>query len=627
MLSQTESGQAHSGYVKKKMLKKKKAPGKNTASKLGGEELKAKSSASFFADLEKQKPKRVVAKGIMVGRQLSKKKGGKKKSKSDSSSSTLSEYTNTSGDSERVALVLNGGPLVKKREDALAIKPGLIEAPLDDYITEAKRLVEQEDARIRNTPVSNPGAEWDPNADGEGDENDVSADADMMMMMPPPPISQSMLQLRRTDSTFHPAEVSLARSMGYGDQQESYTYFEPSPVPPNLEHLHVSQQNASKHARTPLSSIETSPNLAASAATAHEIARMHVNCVHKAFHKEQIVDKNHQIQELKAELAAVLNKHHARQEEKEALCRQLDKAREDISTISSMSLLSPVRETDRLQSRESLTRSQVPGNPQFSRMFSADKMEARKNVRQNKVDHSSAVVPACLPSFTHSSPSSPSASTSSRKLNKLHATTGPLELYASNGKRSPRMRSPIASGETIASPKRSRARTPPLVRRSAKSVGGRVIVSDPAAGNHGHSSSRVENEGKQRARASSNAGGEQRSPVSSGSLSARRAAHSKSKDAEFDKTKISRAQTKDKAIINMLVNWHDQSNKTSEVQKKSQDTETSISSEECVICCEQKRSVVFLPCAHLCSCLSCSSKVTKCPICRVKVIKSVRVYL
>jgi len=41
--------------------------------------------------------------------------------------------------------------------------------------------------------------------------------------------------------------------------------------------------------------------------------------------------------------------------------------------------------------------------------------------------------------------------------------------------------------------------------------------------------------------------------------------------------------------------------------------------EECLICCEAKKSVVFYPCGHYYTCGECSSKVDRCPICREEV--------
>jgi hypothetical protein len=41
----------------------------------------------------------------------------------------------------------------------------------------------------------------------------------------------------------------------------------------------------------------------------------------------------------------------------------------------------------------------------------------------------------------------------------------------------------------------------------------------------------------------------------------------------------------------------------------------------CAICLDKENNILFLPCAHLCCCSTCgeNKKVTKCPLCRVKI--------
>lgn len=53
---------------------------------------------------------------------------------------------------------------------------------------------------------------------------------------------------------------------------------------------------------------------------------------------------------------------------------------------------------------------------------------------------------------------------------------------------------------------------------------------------------------------------------------------------------------------------------------------------ECVVCYELGRSVVFLPCAHICVCLLCAERITQdatgnCPVCRCLITSFVRVFL
>ena len=48
----------------------------------------------------------------------------------------------------------------------------------------------------------------------------------------------------------------------------------------------------------------------------------------------------------------------------------------------------------------------------------------------------------------------------------------------------------------------------------------------------------------------------------------------------------------------------------------------------CVICQEKEKSVVLLPCRHMCSCDNCSdgSKIQCCPLCRHPIAHKISVY-
>lgn len=53
--------------------------------------------------------------------------------------------------------------------------------------------------------------------------------------------------------------------------------------------------------------------------------------------------------------------------------------------------------------------------------------------------------------------------------------------------------------------------------------------------------------------------------------------------------------------------------------------------EQCSICCENKRDYLYLPCRHITNCWKCANNILndtkKCPICREKIEKSMRVFL
>ncbi|XP_062571408.1 baculoviral IAP repeat-containing protein 7-like [Saccostrea cucullata] len=45
----------------------------------------------------------------------------------------------------------------------------------------------------------------------------------------------------------------------------------------------------------------------------------------------------------------------------------------------------------------------------------------------------------------------------------------------------------------------------------------------------------------------------------------------------------------------------------------------------CILCCEERVSIVFLPCGHLVSCAQCSPALKNCPVCRESIKGTVRV--
>lgn len=56
-------------------------------------------------------------------------------------------------------------------------------------------------------------------------------------------------------------------------------------------------------------------------------------------------------------------------------------------------------------------------------------------------------------------------------------------------------------------------------------------------------------------------------------------------------------------------------------QKNSEMRERTI----CILCCEERVSIVFLPCGHLVSCAQCSPALKNCPVCRESIKGTVRV--
>jgi hypothetical protein len=48
----------------------------------------------------------------------------------------------------------------------------------------------------------------------------------------------------------------------------------------------------------------------------------------------------------------------------------------------------------------------------------------------------------------------------------------------------------------------------------------------------------------------------------------------------------------------------------------------------CIICCEKEKSVVLLPCRHLCLCDTCSThdQLAVCPLCREPIVHKISVF-
>jgi hypothetical protein len=55
--------------------------------------------------------------------------------------------------------------------------------------------------------------------------------------------------------------------------------------------------------------------------------------------------------------------------------------------------------------------------------------------------------------------------------------------------------------------------------------------------------------------------------------------------------------------------------------------ESAISSEDaCKVCLDSQANCAFIECGHIVSCLNCAKLLTKCPICRETIKRTLRVY-
>ncbi len=47
--------------------------------------------------------------------------------------------------------------------------------------------------------------------------------------------------------------------------------------------------------------------------------------------------------------------------------------------------------------------------------------------------------------------------------------------------------------------------------------------------------------------------------------------------------------------------------------------------DECCVCLSTNPEVIFVPCAHLCSCMECGQQLSKCPLCRRQITNRINV--
>lgn len=62
----------------------------------------------------------------------------------------------------------------------------------------------------------------------------------------------------------------------------------------------------------------------------------------------------------------------------------------------------------------------------------------------------------------------------------------------------------------------------------------------------------------------------------------------------------------------------------SNIIKKPERIFTDDSTEECIICIEKQKSIVFSPCGHFYSCDLCSFQLKQCPVCRNVIISKIK---
>lgn len=47
---------------------------------------------------------------------------------------------------------------------------------------------------------------------------------------------------------------------------------------------------------------------------------------------------------------------------------------------------------------------------------------------------------------------------------------------------------------------------------------------------------------------------------------------------------------------------------------------------DCIICCDNERDALYLPCKHNTACVKCSKNLRDCPICKLKIEDIIKIY-
>ena len=89
-------------------------------------------------------------------------------------------------------------------------------------------------------------------------------------------------------------------------------------------------------------------------------------------------------------------------------------------------------------------------------------------------------------------------------------------------------------------------------------------------------------------------------------------------------------EVEDKKESNVLRNKKvDENNEKRDIEDStiSNDERQKLENLKCVICLEQDKNVVFLPCNHMVCCEECANSVDKCPMCRKSIVSRIKVFM
>ena len=77
----------------------------------------------------------------------------------------------------------------------------------------------------------------------------------------------------------------------------------------------------------------------------------------------------------------------------------------------------------------------------------------------------------------------------------------------------------------------------------------------------------------------------------------------------------------------MLINQKEKNNDNTLRGKENDEKEEDNNNIKCVICLENYKCMLLMPCKHVCCCEQCSKDINQCPLCRKNIESKTKIYL
>lgn len=98
-------------------------------------------------------------------------------------------------------------------------------------------------------------------------------------------------------------------------------------------------------------------------------------------------------------------------------------------------------------------------------------------------------------------------------------------------------------------------------------------------------------------------------------------------DEEAEAIKRRKMEEADEQLARQLAAQEEEQQSGADDMQRGDEGDGEEANGQCVVCWTEKKSVLFLPCRHLCSCKACADKTTQCPLCRKTIQQKTDVFV